>query len=180
MHKPKTMARLDEIVLIREPKGERLVAKLSREEILGTIEGLDPITLYFWARKYNREALDDYRRDYGSMRSDNSDRLRGPDDKIEEARMEMIIDSFRKKHHIAKWEDETEHRNYLKLLEMHYARLRKDKPRHISEVLLGVHYFLMRMAYFDHFPPEYVQRQKKMERRYFMHGVPSLKENKED
>ncbi len=171
------MANLDEIVLVKAPKSERLVLKVGKQEVLDNIAGLDPITLYFWEKKFNEEEFGDYVRDYGSMRAENEHRIRGSDENRGRIVMGLIIDSFRQKYHIEKGKDETEEKNYLKLLQMHFDR-QKGKLRHkkLADVPLRIHYFLMRMAYFDHFPPEYMQRKKNKEKRYFMHGVPSLED----
>lgn len=176
-----TMAKLDEIVLVKAPKSERLVLKVGGQEVLGNIAGLDPITLYFWEKKFNEEEFGDYVRDYGNMRAENALRLKSPNDNTGGVIMGIIIDSFRKKYGIEKGKDEAEERNYLRLLQMHFDR-QKGKLRHrkLADVPLRVHYFLMRMAYFDHFPPAYMERRRNMESRYFMHGVPSLKDRSKE
>lgn len=157
-----------------------IVVNLNIDDLLGNVEGLDPITAYIWTRKFNEEEFDNYRKDYSKRRSENAHRLHGSSENIGRVVMGLILDSFRERYHIEKGKDELEERTYLKLLQMHHDNVRKNKPWRLADIPLGVHYFLMRMAYFDHFPPEYQQRKTARDHKYFMQGVPSLKDSRKD
>lgn len=170
------MAKLEEIVVVKkQPAMEDIVLKLSMEELLGAVEGLDPITVYVWSRKFDTEEFDNYMRRYGAFRADNTHKLRGSNEEFETARRGFIIGSFKEMYGI-NCATEQEDNAYMRLLEMHYSRMKRNKPQNLSGVPLGTHYFLMRMAYFEHIPllPKKVAR----ESQYFLKGKPKLKRGK--